>query len=192
MTNELSSGTLWNKAAIAGLILAAATIAFSLLRGLSLKLGGIAGGFLGFILWFGKIAACILLIRFFFKKLNKNQGADARALYGYGLRIALCSSLLVAAFSLAQALQLTPESYMEEMESVMASYPVQMDSNMTEALDQLLPKMPVITFFTMLIYCFIWGMFLSSLFSKSIAPSDPFGDSFPNNNDNNDGTPDNQ
>ncbi len=188
MAKEFTSGMLWNKASVDGLILGAATIGFALLSSLSSHLGAFAGGLAGFILLFGKIAACIYLVRFFIARIHREFGADAKTLYGYGLRVALCSSLIVSAYSLVAALQINPETYMEQFSQAMASTPVALDSNSLTAIEAMLPKLPAITFFTSLVYCFLWGMVLSAIFSRSAASANPFDGDMPKS----DGTIDNQ
>ena len=175
--NELTSGAIWNKAAIAGLLMAAVTIAFTFTSGLTT---GIAFGFLNILLWLAKLVCCIMLFRFFMLKFSKECNPDNRTLYHYGLRIAICSSLLVAAYTLLMSLNIDQtafsEAYTEQVEKYMSMMNTQLDSNGQAALEQIQSKLPVISFFSMLIYCFLWGLVLSSIFSKSIAPEDPFTD----------------
>lgn len=179
MSKELTQGFLWNKAATDGLVLGAMTVIFTLLGSLAPKLGAIAGGFAGFFLTIGKIVACVLLFKFFLKRIGSRTGAPARTLYTYGLRIAICSSLLVAAYSLFASLQVSPEEYLAQIDEALATSPVKLDSNTMGAMESFLPKLPAINFFTTLVYCFIWGWVLSAVFSKSEGRSDPFADAGP-------------
>lgn len=174
MDKELTSGMLWNKASIDGLVLGAATVAFTILGTLCSKLGSFVGGLAGFLLLAGKITTCVLLVKFFLGKLHKETGVPAKTLYGYGLRLTLCSSVIVAAYSLFVSLQVSPEEYMEQVSQAVASMPVKLDSNTMDAMEGFLPKLPAINFFTTLVYSFLWGLVLSAMFSKSVAPSDPF------------------
>jgi len=182
MNNELTSGTLWNKAAVSGLILAAVTIAFTLVSSLAGKIDGAASGILSFVLWAGKVASCILLLRYFLVKLhNEYPDSDRKQLNGYGTRIAFLSAIVVAGYSLASMLLIEPEAFNEAMNVAMEQYKSMLDSNSLAAIEQMMPKLPAITFFSMLVYCFLWGWILSGIFSSSLAPSDPFAN-FPGNN----------
>ena len=62
------------------------------------------------------------------------------------------------------------------MDTVMQAYAQFMDSNSLSQMDKMLAKMPQITFFSNLIYCFIYGTVLSAILSRNIPSRDPFAD----------------
>ena len=62
------------------------------------------------------------------------------------------------------------------MDTVMQAYAQILDSNTLSQMDKMLGKMPQITFFSNLIYCFIFGTVLSAILSRNIPSKDPFAD----------------
>lgn len=177
MDKSVSSRELWNKASATGLILALVTIAFGVLASLTGKMGSaIAGNTLSILLGLAKIIVCIVLFRYFLVKLKEGHPDAAKQdLKHYGLRIALCSSILVAGYNLLDILVINPDQVNQVAESFRTAYSQFADSNTLNAMDAIEGKMPVYVFFVTLIYCFVWGWVLAAIFSSSLAPSDPFG-----------------
>ena len=62
----------------------------------------------------------------------------------------------------------------ENMDTVMQAYSQFMDSNTMAQMDKMMTKMPQITFFSNLIYCFIFGTILSLILSRNIPNRNPF------------------
>lgn len=185
MKKEFTSGSSWNSAAVAGLIMGAATIILAIISGLIAKTGGVGGGVLQSLFLFVKIAACILL----FKKLmarfkDSFEGVDRPRLYKYGLKIALLSAIIVAGYSLLTIVLADPETLKDTMNKAIEAYSSQLDSNSIAAFEAMQGKIPSIAFFATLIYCFIWGWILSAIESRSMISDDPFGAE-----ENNDSTP---
>ena len=177
MKKEYSSSASWNSAAIAGLIMAAVTVTAELVIALGGKVQGFAGGFIHFFLWAGKLVLCAFTFRALLKRFHQNyEGVDYFTLKKYGVKLALFSAILVAAYSLVNLLVINPDSMNQIVEGVRESYPSMMDSNSEAALEKMLPQMPLYTGIVTVVYCFLWGWFYTSLFSKSIAPFDPFAD----------------
>ena len=177
MKKEFTSGESWNSAAIAGLILAVATIAAEFVSALCGKIGGFAGGFLGFIAWAGKLVLCAVLFRYLILKFKSSyDGVGYPELQRYGLKLALFSSLIVAAYSTVNLLFINPTSFEEIMDVMRTSYSSMLDSNSEAALEKMMPKMPYYMAIGSLIYCFIWGWLYATIFAKSAAPDDPFSE----------------
>ena len=178
MKKDFTSGDSWNNAAIAGLILAVVTIAMETIGGLCGKLGGFTGSFLGFIVWAGKLILCAVVFSKLLKRFhNEYTDVDYSRLQRYGLKLALFSSLLVAAWSIINLLYIKPDAFEEMMDVMRTSYSSMMDSNTEAAMEKMLPKMPFYLAIGSFIYCFIWGWLYSTLFSRSTANDDPFADS---------------
>ncbi len=180
MNEELTSGLLWNKAGQAGFLLAAVTIAFTLLGGLAGKMTGVGGSMLAFFATAAKITACILLIHLFLSRLKKSHPkADYGTLRKYGMRTVLCSSLLVAAYTLFSVIsagdQVASEAVAAATE-MMESYGMGVDSNTAAQFEKVGDNLPVITFVTMFLYCLLWGWLLVPMTAHRIAPPDPFAD----------------
>jgi hypothetical protein len=184
MQKDFSSGASWNSAAAAGLAMALVTIAASFIQGLSGKIGGLAGGFVSFIALVAKIAVCILVFRWLLMKFSSSfADITADRLKSYGLKIALFSGLIVSAYSLASILYIDPDTYKEAIDQAMQSYSSMLDSNSMSMMDDMMQKMPAITFFASWVYCFLWGWMLTGIFTKSIVPNDPFADYFQRKDD---------
>lgn len=184
MKKEYSSSASWNSAASAGLIMGLGTIALALVQSFAGKIPGLAGSLIGFLAMVLKIAACIylfkwLLVRFY----EAYELPGQRELSKFGLKVALLSALVVSAYSLVEMLMIKPDAFAEAMEQAMANYSAVLDSNSMRAMETMMGKMPVITFFTSIVYCFIWGWVLTGIYAKSIIPEDPFGDVFKGGND---------
>ncbi len=175
MKKEYSSSASWNSAALAGVILAAVTIAMDLVSNLAARAGGFGGSLLTFIAWAAKIALCVYIFRFLLIRFYDGfDEVDYERLKGYGMKLALFSSILVTGFSAVQMILLNPDTVSEAMAAAQQSYASMMDSNSQALLEKMMPKMPLYTSIFSLIYCFIWGWTLSIAFSKKIAPYDPF------------------
>ena len=177
MQKQYSSNASWNSAAIAGLVMAVVTVAAELIGSLCGKVPGMAGGVLNFLAWAFKLVLCAFTFRFLLRSFHDNfEGVDYFALKRYGLKLALFSAILVTAWSLVKILVINPDTIGQMIQGFKESYASMMDSNTESALEDMLPKMPVYIGIVSLIYCFLWGWLYTGLFSKNIAPFDPFAD----------------
>ena len=177
MKKEYTSGDSWNSAAIAGLVLALVTIAVEFVSSLCGKVNGVAGGFLGFLTWAAKMVICATMFRYLMKKFHSSfSGVEYPNMQRYGLKLALFSSLVVAAYSLLNLLVINPGALDDITEVFRTNYASMMDSNAEAALDKMLPKMPAYMGIGTFIYCFLWGWLYSTIFAKSITPNDPFSE----------------
>ncbi|MBR5396560.1 MAG: DUF4199 domain-containing protein [Bacteroidales bacterium] len=175
MKKEYTSGASWNSASIAGLVMAAVTIAAELVGTLCNKVPGFGGGILNFLAWAGKIAVCALTFRALMKRFHDSyEDVDYPRLQRYGLKLALFSSLLVAAYSLVNILLIEPDSIKQALDAFREGYASMLDSNSEAVLDKMMPKMPLYVGIVTVIYCYLWGWLFSTLFAKSLAPYDPF------------------
>ena len=166
MKKEFSSSVSWNSAALAGLVMGTATIILDYLPMLPALLGGegMFADLLGGALKIVKIVTC-----------NTVQTDYAR-LQRYGLKVALFSSIVVAGFSILQILVINPEMMTQTIQAVQNTYQHMMDSNTMAAMEKMISKLPVITFFSSLIYCYLWGWILSTSFARRLFPVNPFGE----------------
>lgn len=175
MKKEFSSGISWNSAAVAGLLMACATIGADYITTLPARLG--AGGVLiSYLLKCAKIIACIYVFRLLMLLFYNRFRTDYAKLQRYGLKIALFSSILVAGFSLVQILVINPDTMTQIMQEVGNTYQNMMDSNTMAVMEKMMTKLPAITFFSSLIYCYLWGWILSTTFARRLFPPDLFGE----------------
>ncbi len=181
MAEGLNKKTLWNEAGKVGIILGAICIGASLL---TLASGFLGGGtmvkflvsVLGFIIWAAKFGGCIYVMLNAMRKLVANYPeAGNRDTYILGTESAFLSALIVAAFSMATVM-LSPDSTKAAFDTVLSQYSSVMDSNSMEAMDSILDNLPVISFFSNLIYCFVYGWILSAILSRRIPSRNPFDD----------------
>lgn len=173
--------TLWSGGANAGLALGGVSIAYVLLTLLTGKLAGGSTGMaflvsvLNFLLWAAKFAGCILLMKLFMKKFaSLDPAIDNRDTFNFGVVAALLSAVLFSAFELAYLQFIAPDTIRDAFDTVMAQMSNQLDSNSLQAIDAIEDKLPQITFFSNLIYCFLFGTVLSAILSKNIPSRNPF------------------
>lgn len=183
--DTISSRARWNEAAIAGLVLGAATILMQLL---SVPVSKISGGVglamlasvLGFVVWAAKFCLCIWLMMFFMKRLvNRYQGVTNEDTRKFGISVALLSALIVSAYVFAMLYFSGPEELESAMQTALAQSPVSIDSNMQATLDRMMDKLPVIYFFVNLLYCWLFGTVVSLILSRNIPSRNPFEQNFP-------------
>lgn len=179
MNNDYTPSAGWNKAAVTGLIMGLATIILAQIQGLASMAGGIAGSILSFVMMVAKIAACIFLFKGILTRFASGfDGLTKHNLVGYGLKVALFSALVVSAFSVVEMLYIRPDTYTQAISQMREAYSAVMDSNSLAAMEKMLPKFPLITFVTSMVYCFLWGWILTSIYAGRIIPDDPFSDVF--------------
>lgn len=167
---------LWNSAAKAGMVLGLVSSAYlfinQLITGMSIP---VLSGVLSFALWVVKFAGCIWLMIFFMKRfVSENSEADNSRTLRFGIATALLSAIVYAAFSFANMAYFSADIIAENMDTVMQAYSQFMDSNTMSQMDKMIAKLPQISFFGNLIYCFIFGTILSLILSRNIPSRDPF------------------
>ena len=178
--------SVWDIAGKAGLVLGAVSIAYMLAEQLWLQGGSdqkptLIATFAAIVLWVVKFVGCILLMRFFMRRYaSKNEGVTHRDARLCGIAIALTSALIYSAFVLAWSKFVDPEMYARAFETVAEQYSAFMDSNTMEMVEKMQDKMPVISFFSNFIWCFLYGTVLSAILSNKIGTGD---DPFESNKD---------
>lgn len=129
------------------------------------------------LLWIAKFVGCIWLMMFFMKKLVKDHPeAQNSTTFRFGCITAALSALIYAAVSFANYAFISPDFLSGQMDAVMQQMAPMMDSNTMAETEKMIDKMPQITFFSNLIYCFIYGSLLSAILSRMIPSKDPFAD----------------
>ncbi len=178
MKKEFSSSVSWNSAALAGLAMGAATIILDYLPVLPSLLGGegMLADLLGGVFKIVKIVACVYLFRILMLRFFNSVQTDYAKLQRYGLKVGLFSSILVSGFSVLQILVINPDMLSQTIQAVQNTYQNIMDSNTAAAMEKMISKLPVITFFSSLIYCYLWGWILSTTFARRLFPVNPFGE----------------
>ena len=169
---------LWEHAGKAGLVLGGVSILYMLITMLTGKAAEAGNAvflmsMLNLLLWVAKLAACIFLMRFFMLKFSQaDPTADNARVFRFGMAVALLSALLYSAFYLAYVSFIAPDTF-EQALTVLEDNPM-FDSNSMSMVEDMLPKMPTISFFANLIWCWLFGTILSAIFSRNIPPKNPF------------------
>ena len=162
--------TIWEEASRKGLILGIITITY-LILGLFLdKLiagGGaraVIGNVLTTVLWIVKTTVCIYLLYKFISRFRlDNAEAERSDCYRFGSTLSFLSALLYSAFYLAYVLFINPTIFSDAVSMMDGMLPAEA----LESAQNMLPSMPAIGFFSNLIYCWLFGVILSLIFSRT-------------------------
>ncbi len=176
---EQTTKNLWNSAAIAGLALGALSSVYLFISQFlaGSEMSGFIKTLLDLILWAAKFGGCIWLMMFFMKKFAaENQGVDNKGTRRFGVITALLSALVYAAVSFANVAYISADMFTEQMNMTIQQMSSMLDSNSLSQMNDMMEKLPQITFFSNLIYCFIFGAILSAILSRNIPSKDPFAD----------------
>ena len=177
MEETINNRIIWSAASVAGLAFAAITILCGQLqKGIAaLELSTFVAGLLYSIVWIAEFAGCIYLMIFLMRKLVRDyEGVTGADTNRYGRRIALFSAIVIATVNYL-ILYFTPADKLQEMtDTVLATYSSFLDANSQAMMEEMLPNLPAITFFSNLIYCFLYGTILSAILSRFIPSSNPF------------------
>ena len=125
--------------------------------------------------WILKISGSIWLMMFFMKTLAANDSnVSNKDTFRLGALSALLSALVFAAFSFANVAYIAPDLFNEQIDAAMQQMAPMLDSNSLSQIDNVMQNLPQLTFFGNLIYCFIYGVILSFILSRSIPSRNPF------------------
>ena len=175
----ISQGTLLNRAAVAGLALGAVSTAYLFITQYLPEIIGSAVAVMAVdaLLWFVKFIGCIFLMRLFMQRLVQSAPeAGSGDSFRLGMFASLFSALIYSGAYLAFILYVAPGSVEEMLDTVTSQYSSMLDSNSLASIDSMTARMPQITFFSNLIYCFLYGTLLSAILSRYIPQNDPFAD----------------
>ncbi len=176
MKEEVTKRALWNEGSKAGIVLGLIPVVHMFISQAvsGMQSHAVLAAVISFLLWAVKFGLCLWFMRFFMLKFADKYAVTNALTFRYGVVVALCSSLIVAAFALANVLLINPELVSTQLDAVTSMYSSMMDSNTMQAIEEIKDIMPQITFFSNLIYCFIFGVILSLIYSRNIPSRDPF------------------
>ena len=109
----------------------------------------------------------------------QNKNIDNNVVCKFGLAVSLLSAVVYAAASFANTAFISAEMINEQVNLLMEQMGPMMDSNTMNQIDDVMAKLPQYTFFSNLIYCFIYGGILSFILSRNIPSKDPFANYTP-------------
>lgn len=176
MSEKITGKIIWNNAAKAGLALGLVSVAYMFI---TMATGKIPSKFLSMsvntLLWLAKFIGCIYLMRYFMIRLVKGYSEVTNShTYTYGIAIALLSALICSFGSLVNMVYINSDLIAQTFQTALQQYAGMMDSNTMEAVENIMPKLPMISFFGTLIYCFLYGTLLSFILSRNIPSNSPF------------------
>ena len=170
---------MWEEASKAGLALGLVSTAYLFITTFlaGAEMSAFLNMALSFLLWAVKFAGCIwLMLKFMRRFAARNTEADNSSTFRFGVITALLSAVIYAAASFANIAYISADMYAEQMNMLMQQMAPMMDSNTMAEMDKTMQNLPQLTFFSNLIYCFIYGAILSAILSRNIPSRDPFAD----------------
>ena len=176
--NQLKSN-IWNEAAKAGLILGLTSSAYLFTNNYlgTLDVNPFLMTFLSLTLRVVKITLCIFIMVALMRKfVNDNPSATNNDTRKLGSLTALLSAFIFAGVSFADIAYISPDLYAEQQKMIMDIYSQSLDANMLAGIEKTMGYMPQYTFFTTLIYCYLYGSALSAILSRNIPSRNPFAD----------------
>jgi len=179
---KIEKHVITNQACMAGAILGVIVIVFSLISTLMLKaeVSAIVSTFVSVILWIAKFVGCILIMRYFMKKLCREwDDVHNSDTFKLGILSGLFSALLIGIFTYINSAYISADVLAEEMNQTIASLSSILDSNAKQELDKMMEgnTMAVISMISTAIYCFLYGLALSAILSRNIPSRNPFANS---------------
>jgi hypothetical protein len=175
MEQNITRKDMWNTAATAGLVLGAVSAAYMFVTQLMAGTSGFMMTILGFLLWAAKFGGCIWLMAFFMKKhAAAHPEVDNKETFRLGMITALLSALVYSAAAFANIAFISGDAIAEQVNLTMQQMGSMMDSNSMSLMETYMEKLPQITFFSNLLYCFVFGTVLSYILSRNIPSRDPF------------------
>lgn len=170
----------WSDATKSGLVLGGVSIAYFLINILLGKLPegkavAVLVNVAGILLWVAKLVACISLMKFFMKKFAaSHDGVTNQDTFRFGNATAFLSALLYSAVYLAWVTLVDSNMFADSMEQALAASSSMFGQAQLDAMEEMMPKLPAISFFTNLIYCWLFGVIVSAIFSRNIPSRNPF------------------
>lgn len=185
MRQDIDMRTILNEAAKSGLLLGLFTGAFIYVAMLIGMINSDSFGaklmitVVNALLWMLKLVGCLWLLRFFMIMIRfavANPTLTPRSSFRFGMFTALFSAIIVAGIGLVNITLIAPESMQSAIEAAMQSYSSALSASDQVTLERMLSRLPQISFFSSLVYCFLFGTVAAKIFSASIPPRDIFGE----------------
>lgn len=177
MEQNVIQKNMWNTASKAGLVLGLISTAYMFITKWTgqAEMPTFVSMILTGLLWCAKFGGCIWVMMFFMKMfVEKNPSATNISTRRLGIITAFLSALVYAAFCFADIAYISADFYAQQIDQVMQSAAPMLDSNSLKEIDKMSENLPQLTFFSNLIYCFLYGSILSGILSRYIPSRDPF------------------
>ena len=168
---------MWEEAGKAGLALGMVSTAYLFISQFvtTAELPAFVSMIANVALWTGKFAGCIWLMIFFMKRFAAMDAKfDNSATFRFGFAAAFLSAIVYAAASFANSAFISADMLNEQINLLMQQMAPAMDSNTMQQMDDMMGKLPQLTFFSNLFYCTVYGGVLSFILSRNIPDKNPF------------------
>ena len=177
MEQNSAQKNMWNTAGKAGLFLGLASTAYLFITQAigQAELPAFLNSILGFVLWAAKFVGCIWIMKIFMKRyVSENPDSTNSDTFKLGTAMALLSAIVYSAAAFANVSFISADTIVEQTDLMIQLMAPMMDSNSLAQIDKVMEKLPQITFFSNLIYCFFYGTILSFIISRYIPSRNPF------------------
>ncbi len=162
----------WSIAALNALLLSIITVVVSLIQVVFEP-----GTIISIFLWLIKFAGCLALLYYFVKEYSKpRESFTYKEGFGFGFKICLLSSVVLAAFNFLQYAVLFPDSIQTAMEQAMIAMQSS-NPDAADAMERYQSKLPQLVSVVTLFYYTVFGLIASAI----IANYTKKGDIFTNN-----------
>lgn len=179
METDSSKRSFWDEAGKAGFVLGIISCAYMFLSQLLTKEGtdstmvALLISLANILLWAAKFGGCIYLMKVFMMRYAAGRSEVTHSdTFRFGMAVALLSALIYAAFYYAYITFIAPDAIEQAMAMVKESYSSMMTAEAMDAMDQI--NFGTLSFFSNLVYCFLFGTVVSAIFSRSIPSDNPF------------------
>lgn len=178
--NTFQSNSIWNDAARSGIVLGLVSVAYMVCSNLLAKINasGVGAAALNvgsLILWGFKFYLCIHLMKVFMQRYaDTHEDVTNGDTFRFGALTALLSALIYSGLALAWSLFVQPEALGDAMQTVLAASSDALNETQISAVEELIPKLPSITFFLNFSWCWLFGTVLSAILSANIPSKNPF------------------
>lgn len=175
MSEKIGFKTIWHEAGINALVLTALCMAYTLIVN---ALTGVSQAswarIVSNLLMAAKIAGCIMLVRhYMFKFKAAHSDAQRGDVRRYGTVLCLLSAFVLSALQMAYLIW-NPETVQQAIDTVMSTMAQSLDRNQLNAIDEIMGKLPQLTFFGNLVYCSLWAVILPSILASQVVSDNPF------------------
>ena len=172
MDEREKSGRIWNLASKNGILLGMfSTLCLALKQGAAMSGSATLSAGAGIVLWTLEFVGCIWLLRRFMKRYVEDYPDATNAeTYALGKRTCLFSSLILAAALVFLILYVPGNLFEASFEELSQTYSTLLDPSVLSGMD--LADRPGVVFISQFLYCWLYGILVSSFLSRSI-PQDP-------------------
>lgn len=161
----------WNNAAKDGLMLGAVSVIYFVLVFLCGKINAgnvisIALNVFTTLLWVAKLWVSLYMLRhFILRHQKKDEGEVQASPFRYGAAVSLLSALVYSGLHFAFITFVTPDVFTESVSLITESG--MFSINEMEMLENMAPSMPLFSFIGNLMYCTLFGVIASFIFTRS-------------------------